>query len=41
MDYWPCSSQLLLLGLAMSGMALKVVITCPEAEDSIRRVDVP
>jgi hypothetical protein len=33
--------QLLVLGLAMSGMALKVVITCLEAEDSIRRVDVP
>jgi hypothetical protein len=33
--------QLLVLGLVMSGMALKVVITCPEAEDSIRRVDVP
>ncbi len=32
---------LLVLGLAMSGMALKVVITCLEAEDSIRRVDVP
>jgi hypothetical protein len=33
--------QLLVLGLVISGMTLKVVITCPEAEDSIRKVDVP
>jgi hypothetical protein len=33
--------QLFVLGLIMSGMALKVVITCPEADDSIRKFDVP